>query len=76
MNGRQNHLRGKLVSVAVTRHHFDALRALCWPRGAEYLAQLDTPVEWHLSSGLGHGIDEEGLRQGGEFLARRFGVKR
>ena len=43
---------------------------------AEYLAQLDTPVEWHLSAGLGHGIDEEGLRQGGEFLARRFGVKR
>ena len=36
----------------------------------------EIPVEWHLSAGLGHGIDEEGLRQGGEFLARRFRVKR
>ncbi|MBV9970824.1 MAG: phospholipase [Xanthobacteraceae bacterium] len=43
---------------------------------AESLAQLDIPVEWHLASGLAHGIDEEGLRHGGEFLARRFGMKR
>ena len=40
------------------------------------LADLQIPVEWHLSAGLGHGIDEEGLRQGGEFLARRFAAKR
>jgi phospholipase/carboxylesterase len=39
---------------------------------ARYLADLDIPTEWHLSAGLGHGIDEEGLRHGGEFLARRF----
>jgi len=25
-----------------------------------------------MSAGVGHGIDAEGLRQGGEFLARRF----
>jgi phospholipase/carboxylesterase len=25
-----------------------------------------------LSTGVGHGIDGEGLRHGGEFLARRF----
>jgi phospholipase/carboxylesterase len=36
------------------------------------LAALEVPVEWHLSSGVGHGIDGEGLRHGGEFLARRF----
>jgi phospholipase/carboxylesterase len=36
------------------------------------LAALGLPVEWHLSAGIGHGIDAEGLRQGGEFLARRF----
>jgi phospholipase/carboxylesterase len=40
---------------------------------ARYLAALDIPTEWHMSAGLGHGIDEEGLRHGGEFLARRFG---
>jgi phospholipase/carboxylesterase len=36
------------------------------------LAALEVPVEWHLSPGVGHGIDGEGLRHGGEFLARRF----
>jgi phospholipase/carboxylesterase len=34
------------------------------------LASLGLPVEWHLSGGIGHGIDQEGLRHGGEFLAR------
>jgi phospholipase/carboxylesterase len=43
---------------------------------AQYLANLDIPAEWHMSAGIGHGIDEEGLRQGGDFLARRFGVRR
>jgi phospholipase/carboxylesterase len=42
---------------------------------AQYLATLEIPTEWHMSAGIGHGIDEEGLRHGGEFLARRFGVK-
>jgi len=36
------------------------------------LAALEVPVEWHVSNGIGHGIDDEGLRHGGEFLARRF----
>ena len=36
------------------------------------LAELGVPTEWHLSQGVGHGIDGEGLRQGGEFLARRL----
>ena len=39
---------------------------------AQGLASLDVPVEWHISPGVEHGIDQEGLRQGGEFLARRF----
>jgi phospholipase/carboxylesterase len=45
-------------------------------QGAQGLAALDLSVEWHLSAGLGHGIDQEGLRHGGEFLARRFGAAR
>jgi phospholipase/carboxylesterase len=40
------------------------------------LAALDVPVEWHLSAGIGHGIDQEGLRHGGEFLARRVTASR
>ena len=39
---------------------------------ANGLAALGVPVEWHLSAGIGHGIDQEGLRQGGEFIARRL----
>jgi len=39
---------------------------------ANGLASAGVPVEWHISAGIGHGIDQEGLRQGGEFLARRM----
>jgi phospholipase/carboxylesterase len=37
---------------------------------AQGLAALGAPTEWHISPGVGHGIDQEGLRQGGEFLSR------
>jgi phospholipase/carboxylesterase len=36
------------------------------------LATLGLAVEWHISAGIGHGIDQEGLRHGAEFLVRRF----
>ena len=39
---------------------------------AQGLAALEIPAEWHISAGIGHGIDQEGLRQGGDFLARCF----
>jgi phospholipase/carboxylesterase len=39
---------------------------------SQALAALEIPTEWHLSAGIGHGIDQEGLRHGGEFLARRL----
>ena len=39
---------------------------------AQGLAALDVLAEWHVSPGTGHGIDQEGLRHGGEFLARQF----
>jgi phospholipase/carboxylesterase len=40
------------------------------------LAALDVPVEWHIDAGFSHEIGPEGLRQGGDFLARRFGAAR
>ena len=40
------------------------------------LASIDVPVEWHISPGVGHGIDSEGLRHGGEFLAKQFRAKK
>jgi phospholipase/carboxylesterase len=45
-------------------------------QSAQGLAALGVSAEWHLSPGVGHGIDPEGLRHGGEFLARCFGPKR
>ena len=42
---------------------------------SEALAALQVPVEWHISAGTGHGIDAEGLRHGGEFLARRLQLR-
>ena len=44
-------------------------------QATEGMAALGVSAEWHLSPGIGHGIDAEGLRHGGEFLARRFGVR-
>jgi phospholipase/carboxylesterase len=43
---------------------------------AEALAQASIPTQWHLSLGIGHGIDAEGLRQGGLFLAKAFADRR
>jgi phospholipase/carboxylesterase len=50
----------------------DLIPAAALFQAAQGLADLGVPVEWHLSAGIGHGIDAEGLRHGGEFLARRF----
>ena len=40
------------------------------------LAALGVPTEWHISAGIGHGIDQDGLRHGGEFIARRMSANR
>ena len=45
-------------------------------QAAQGLASLEVPVEWHISPGIGHGIDPEGLRHGGEFLVRAFRAQR
>jgi phospholipase/carboxylesterase len=39
---------------------------------AGFLSSAEVPVEWHLSPGIGHGIDAEGLRQGCAFLNKAF----
>ena len=57
------------------RRQDDLIPAQALLQSAQALAALDVPVEWHLSEGIGHGIDQEGLRQGGEFLARQFGLR-
>ena len=39
------------------------------------LAKAEIPNQWHLSFGVGHGIDAGGLRHGGLFLAKAFGIR-
>jgi phospholipase/carboxylesterase len=36
------------------------------------LGKAEIPCQWHLSAGVGHGIDPEGLRHGGEFIAQNL----
>jgi phospholipase/carboxylesterase len=50
----------------------DLIPAQALFQAAQGLAALDVAVQWHLSAGIGHGIDPEGLRHGGEFLAHNF----
>jgi phospholipase/carboxylesterase len=38
----------------------------------EQLARAGIAVEWHVAQGIGHGIDGEGLRLGGDFLKQAF----
>ena len=45
-------------------------------QAAQGLSALGLSAEWHISPGVGHGIDAEGLRHGGEFLARGFAASR
>jgi phospholipase/carboxylesterase len=44
-------------------------------QSAEDLGKADIPTQWHLSRGVGHGIDGGGLMHGGMFLASSFGIK-
>jgi phospholipase/carboxylesterase len=37
------------------------------------LGQAGLSVRWHVSRGVGHGIDPEGLELGGRFLVDAFG---
>ena len=41
---------------------------------AEQLAEAGIPAQWHMSVGVGHGIDGGGLKHAGLFLAKAFGV--
>jgi phospholipase/carboxylesterase len=65
-------IRAKPPVLLIHGERDDVIPAEGLFHAAETLAALGIPTEWHLSSGIGHGIDQEGLRHGGAFLARRF----
>lgn len=65
-------IRGKPPVLLIHGEADDLIPAPALFQAAQGLAALEVPAEWHLSPGLGHGIDQEGLRHGGEFLAKAF----
>ena len=65
-------IRSKPPVLLVHGEQDDLIPAQALFHAAQGLAAFGIPVEWHLSPGIGHGIDQEGLRQGGEFLANRL----
>ena len=64
-------IRGKPPVLLIHGDQDELIPAQALFHAAQGLAALDIPTEWHISPGIGHGIDQEGLRQGGEFIARR-----
>ncbi|MHA1524897.1 MAG: alpha/beta hydrolase [Alphaproteobacteria bacterium] len=70
------HLAGEIAGrPPVLLVHGDAdtvipVAALAQARQALESAQV--PVQTHIATGLGHGIDADGLRMGGEFLRQHF----
>jgi phospholipase/carboxylesterase len=68
-------IKGKPPVLLIHGDQDDLIPVQALLQGSQDLAALGVPVEWHVSSGIGHGIDQEGLRHGGMFLARRFGLR-
>jgi phospholipase/carboxylesterase len=65
-------LRGKPPVLLIHGDQDQIIPVQALMHAAQGLASLDIPAEWHISPGIGHGIDQEGLRQGGVFLTRHF----
>ena len=67
-----------ILLQGLSGHDFGAYNGLVQALAAvaaESLAKADIPTQWHMSAGLGHGIDNGGLVHGGLFLAKAFGVR-
>jgi phospholipase/carboxylesterase len=69
-------IKSRPPTLLVHGEQDDLIPAQALFQAASGLSSLGIPVEWHLSQGVGHGIDPEGLRHGGEFLARRLASAR
>jgi phospholipase/carboxylesterase len=76
LDGYKPQVRARPPVLLIHGDADDLIPAQALFHATQGLAALEVPVEWHISAGTGHGIDPEGLRQGGEFLARRFRAAR
>jgi phospholipase/carboxylesterase len=76
LDGYRPQVRARPPVLLVHGEKDDLIPVQALLHATQGLAALDVPVEWHISAGIGHGIDDEGLRHGGDFLARRFRAAR
>ena len=67
-------VRGKPPILLVHGDQDDVIPLDALFLSTDALAAAEVPCEWHLSLGIGHGIDGGALRHGGLFLARAFGL--
>jgi phospholipase/carboxylesterase len=70
MEAYRSAIRARPPVLLIHGDRDDLIPAEALFHAAESLATMGIPAQWHLSHGVGHGIDEEGLRHGGEFLMR------
>ncbi|HEX8167825.1 MAG TPA: alpha/beta fold hydrolase [Beijerinckiaceae bacterium] len=70
----KEHVRSKPPILLVHGDRDDLIPLEALFLSAEALAAAEVPSQWHLSAGIGHGIDGEGLRHGGLFLTRALGL--
>ena len=63
-------IKGKPLILLIHGDSDDRIPLEAMFQASNGLASLDVPVEFHISGGVGHGIDQEGLRHGAEFLFR------
>lgn len=67
--------RGKPPILLVHGDRDDIIPIDALFQSMEGLAKAEIPCQWHLSFGIGHGIDGGGLAHGGQFIAQNFGLK-
>jgi phospholipase/carboxylesterase len=76
VEGYKPQIRARPPILLVHGDSDDLIPMQAMMHSAQALAEMEVPAEWHISADTGHGIDDEGLRQGGDFLARRFRAMR
>ena len=65
-------LRGRPPVLMVHGHSDDMLPVARMHQAVQALGEAGLSVQWHVSTGLGHSIDEAGLTMGGCFIADAF----
>ena len=72
--GLKGQARGRPPILLVHGDQDDVIPVDALFLSTDALSAAEIPCEWHLSLGAGHSIDAGGLRHGGLFLRRAFGL--